>query len=115
MKYRSSVTTFAKALLSEAALYNKESIEYIQRRMAANETSFAEALESVLGNEEYKLIQAAKQSIPEDDWKEIVAYLHRFYNAYGFQLVMPGRRGPLYAFLPWLASIAVCALDDIGR
>jgi hypothetical protein len=115
MKHRSSVTTFAKALLSQAAIGVELEIPQIGTKRLPVGESFESLLDQVLEQRQDTLIKMAKAAIPPDDWTEIKGYIIRHYNAYGFSIVQPGSPHHARLFLTWLALVAVCALDDIGR
>jgi hypothetical protein len=114
MKYRSSVTTFAKALLCEAATNQGPEIVPFDRYIQENGLSFRQGFEKWLGEKEHLFLAAAKSAMPENDWTEIIDYICRYHTAYNYRLPL-AVRNRVYFLLPWLAAIAVCALDDMGR
>lgn len=114
MKYRSSVTIFAKAMLSEAAVFQHDAIRDFRQNLENQSLSFDKGISEFLEKEERKYIKPAKAMIPEDDWKEILDYIARYHAAYGFHPVSGGD-SEQYKLVPWLAAVAICALDDIGR
>jgi|GEM_PF-4404765 len=113
MKYRSSVIIFTNALLAEAARYEGLSIRDFNLGIQGEET-FNSHLAEFLSNERLESIRSAQKMIPASDWDEIIDYLCRYQDAYGYTLANERGRPPM-ALLPWLASIATSALDDIGR
>ncbi len=116
MRYRSSVSTFAKALLTEAACSEDQGIDCLESVVKERDEKIRDVLTDVLlGRSSGGYLQKAKAAIPEEDWEEIIDYICRFYEAYGFKTVAFGNYGRPLALLPWLASVAVCALEDIGR
>jgi len=115
MEHRSSITTFAAALLTDAACYRDGSIEGMQNEMKKDKKTFRDILEETLKSERLTSTQAARKFIPGEDWEEILAYICRWQEAYGFAAVVRGASRWPEALLPWLASIAVRAIDDIGR
>ena len=114
MKYRSSVSIFAKALVDEATYYRGKTIKELEEDMTSREKTFEEVLQEILVMQEMEATRAAKVAIPEEDWDEIIAYICRYHSAYGFASAMSYRRGDRL-LLPWLASVCIRMLDDIGR
>ena len=115
MMYRSSVATFAKALSTEAAAGHATEIRWLTSHMKEKGISFRAALSETLLEGDLAYMKAAKAAIPDTDWEEIMGYLERYHEAYGFQAVANAKGGVIFYLVPWVASVAVCALDDIGR
>jgi len=115
MMYRSSVTTFAKAVSTEAAAGHNAEIRWLTSQMNEKGLGFRAALEEALLGNDLAYMKAAKAAIPDTDWEEIMGYLERYHEAYGFQAVANAKGGVIFYLVPWVASVAVCALDDIGR
>ena len=115
MQYRSSVTIFVKALLCDIGQYQGPEIRQLARDMKENNLEFRQALEKQLADGESSFLKRARVAIPDHDWDEIIEYICRYHAAYGYQPVAIAGGARMYLFLPWVASIAVCAIDDIGR
>jgi len=115
MQYKSSVTIFVKALLCDIGKHMGLEIRQIDRQMKDDGLGFRQALEELLAAGETSFLKSARVAIPDHDWDEIIDYICRYHAAYGYQSVAIAGGGRIYLFLPWVASIAVCAIDDIGR
>lgn len=115
MKYRSSVLIFAKALLTDAACKQDGIIEDVKRAMEFEKKSFRDVLLEQLESKKYECTSLACKAIPKDDWNDIIDYVSRHHDAYGFRAVSYGNYRTPSLLLPWLASVAISALDDIGR
>ncbi len=115
MKYRSSITKFVKALLTDAATLRDEEIDRLERVMQEEGREFRDVLLETLASERRTCLRKAQEAIPAEDWEEIIDYICRHYCAYGHTAVAPNAVRTPVLLLPWLASIAVCGLDDIGR
>jgi hypothetical protein len=114
MKYRSSVTTFAKAALSEAAQWEGTAIAAFEQGRVTESLTFRDALGNFLASEERTFTKEAKKAIPEADWSEILDFISRYHDANGFRPTFHPWQSQR-VLMPWLAAVAVCALDDIGR
>ena len=112
--YRSSVLSFAKAMLCEAGCTHGEEVRMIKRRLSEEKT-FQEEMETQIAQCRAGYLEAARIAMPPEDWGEILRYIVRYYSAYGFRAPALGGDGKVHLFLQWLAAVAVCALDDIGR
>ena len=114
MRYRSSVSAFVRAVLCDAAAQKSDYISALKNEMSQH-TDFRDILDKYLPGPGGAFLSEARAMIPEEDWDEILAYICRFHEAYGFQPPICSRQREAYLFLPWVAAVAVCALDDIGR
>jgi hypothetical protein len=115
MRYRSSVTTFAKALLCETACQPIELMEMFQAKSQSGAQLPGEALCALIAEADLKFVKAAQATIPGEDSKEILDYIDRYYSAYKTAHVLPVLGKRVAWIFPWMAEVAICALDDIGR
>jgi len=115
MKYRSSVVAFAKAVMCDAAQYRGDEIRQVMRGIDMDSASFKSVLEQALSAHDAAFVKAAKSIIPEGDWQEIIDYVCKYRDTYGFASPVPGMNKNALLLFPWVAAVAICALDDIGR
>jgi len=118
MKYKSSLAHFIQSILyalgteeigttDEERLYTAN----VKRDIGldADLETFSGTVDKAI--QRTKSISRAKRLIPDEDWKELVSYIYRRYQADAFKASCGFEIGDFYA---WMADVAVEMILDLN-